>query len=34
MLHPRNVVKAAKGARVKHIIYTRVIKPAIAKPLD
>jgi NAD(P)H dehydrogenase (quinone) len=28
MLHHRNVVKAAKGAGVKHIIYTSVIKPA------
>jgi NAD(P)H dehydrogenase (quinone) len=28
MLHHRNVVNAAKGARVKHIIYTSVIKPA------
>jgi NAD(P)H dehydrogenase (quinone) len=34
MLHHRNRVNAAKGARVKHIIYTSVIKPAIAKPLD
>jgi NAD(P)H dehydrogenase (quinone) len=28
MLHHRNVVNAAKGASVKHIIYTSVIKPA------
>jgi NAD(P)H dehydrogenase (quinone) len=28
VLHHRNVVHAAKGAGVKHIIYTSVIKPA------
>ncbi|HTC54028.1 MAG TPA: SDR family oxidoreductase [Steroidobacteraceae bacterium] len=28
MLHHRNVVNAAKGAGVKHIIYTSVVKPA------
>jgi NAD(P)H dehydrogenase (quinone) len=28
MLHHRNVVKAAKGAGVSHIIYTSVVKPA------
>jgi NAD(P)H dehydrogenase (quinone) len=28
MLHHRNVVTAAKGAGVKHIIYTSVVKPA------
>ncbi|MEJ0006676.1 MAG: SDR family oxidoreductase [Steroidobacteraceae bacterium] len=28
MLHHRNVVNAAKGAGVKHILYTSVIKPA------
>lgn len=28
MLHHRNVVSAAKGAGVKHILYTSVIKPA------
>jgi NAD(P)H dehydrogenase (quinone) len=27
MLHHRNVVNAAKGAGVKHIIYTSVVKP-------
>jgi NAD(P)H dehydrogenase (quinone) len=27
MLHHRNVVNAARGAGVKHIIYTSVIKP-------
>lgn len=28
LLHHRNVVNAAKGAGVKHIVYTSVIKPA------
>ncbi len=28
MLHHRNVVRAATGAGVKHIIYTSVVKPA------
>jgi NAD(P)H dehydrogenase (quinone) len=28
MLHHRNVVNAAKGAGIKHIIYTSVVKPA------
>jgi NAD(P)H dehydrogenase (quinone) len=28
MLHHRNVVAAAKGAGVRHIIYTSVVKPA------
>ena len=28
MLHHRNVVSAAKGAGVKHILYTSVVKPA------
>jgi NAD(P)H dehydrogenase (quinone) len=28
LLHHRNVVKAAQGAGVKHILYTSVIKPA------
>lgn len=32
MLHHRNVVNAAKGAGVKHIIYTSVVKPlAVAR---